>query len=67
MNLLTLTLQKYVDRKNDLGIVSQDQNEGVLLVKAILVQPLYYVHSKFLRQEVCLKRQSGAEFEGVFA
>jgi len=39
MNLLMFTLQKYVDPKSDLGIVSQDRNGGVFLVKAIPGSP----------------------------
>ena len=35
MSLLIFTLQKYVDPKSDIVIVSQDCNEGVFLVKAI--------------------------------
>ena len=39
MNLLTFTLQRYVDQKNDKGIVSQDRNEGVFPLKAVLGSP----------------------------
>jgi hypothetical protein len=65
MNLLTFTLQRYVDAKSDKGIVSQDRDEGVSLLKAIPGSP--FSASKFLRQEVYLELQSGAGFVGAFA
>lgn len=38
-SLLTFTLQKYIDPKNVIVIVSQARNEGVFLVKAMPGSP----------------------------
>jgi hypothetical protein len=39
MSVLTFTLQKYIDPKNDIAVVSQDHNEGVFLVKIVPGSP----------------------------